>query len=177
MRQSPRRCAAFTLIELLTVMVIIAILAGMIVAASKYATTKGATARAQAEIAALETALEQFKNDNGTYPLSTTTRDSGSGNAPGQTAINNCVLLYSALAGGTKVYITFKADQLAKDSISGKPYIIDPFGAPYNYYYHPPYPPSAPPQNQTAFDLWSCGPGGTNEPPNSIVSNLTNWKQ
>src|SRR5271170_4348492 len=59
--------AGFTLVELLAVLIIIAILAGLIVGAGKYALTKGATSRAQAEIAAMENALEHYKTDNGYY--------------------------------------------------------------------------------------------------------------
>jgi prepilin-type N-terminal cleavage/methylation domain-containing protein len=58
----------FTLIELLTVMAVIAILAGLILSVSGYATKKGALARAETEIKALEAALESYKTDNGTYP-------------------------------------------------------------------------------------------------------------
>ena len=168
------RRAAFTLIEIMVVMVIIMILMGIVIGTAKYAQTKAARSRTQAEIAAMENALESYKNDNGAYPPSTTTRDSGSGNAPGLIAINNCVKLYTALAGGSKVYMTFKPGQLGKDS-GGNPYIIDPFGNPYNYYYQ--VSPNPLPVNQATFDLWSCGPGATNEPPNSISGNITNWKQ
>jgi prepilin-type N-terminal cleavage/methylation domain-containing protein len=58
----------FTLIELLTVMAVIAILAALILSVSGYATKKGALARAETEIKALEAALESYKTDNGTYP-------------------------------------------------------------------------------------------------------------
>jgi len=48
--------SAFTLIELLVVIAIIAILAGLILNTAGYIQKKGAMSRAQAEIAALETA-------------------------------------------------------------------------------------------------------------------------
>jgi prepilin-type N-terminal cleavage/methylation domain-containing protein len=66
--RSLRRLGAFTLIELLTVMTVIAILAGLILSISGYANKKGATARAETEIQALSTACESYKVDNGTYP-------------------------------------------------------------------------------------------------------------
>jgi len=67
--RSPRRLrGGFTLIELLTVMAVIAILAGLILSVSGYATKKGALARAESELKALESALESFKTDHGAYP-------------------------------------------------------------------------------------------------------------
>src|SRR4249920_3550108 len=64
--QSDRR--AFTLIELLVVMTIIAILAGLILATASYVQKKGRRSRAEAEIAAMSAALENYKADNGVYP-------------------------------------------------------------------------------------------------------------
>jgi len=47
---------------------VIAILAGLILSVSGYATKKGALARAESELKALESALESYKTDNGAYP-------------------------------------------------------------------------------------------------------------
>lgn len=66
--RSLRSRPAFTLIELLTVMVVIAILAALVLSISGFANKKGATARAQAEIQAISAACESYKTDNGTYP-------------------------------------------------------------------------------------------------------------
>lgn len=162
--------SAFTLIEILTVIVIIMILAGLVVGAAKYAQTKAARSRAQAEIATMETALESYKNDNGAYPLSTTTRATLSGPA-GSTEVNNSGSLYTALAGtlsGSKVYMTFKPNQTATKG--GITYIADPFGSPYNYYC---ILGAVDQMNSVTFDLWSYGPIGTN----GAVDMITNWKQ
>jgi len=69
---SPRslRSAAFTLIELLTVVAIIVVLMGLTIGIAGFARDKGARARAQSEIAALESSLERFKIDQGGYPAS-----------------------------------------------------------------------------------------------------------
>jgi len=64
----PARALAFTLIELLTVMAVIAILAGLVLSISGYATKKAATSRAEAETKALAVALDSFKADTGAYP-------------------------------------------------------------------------------------------------------------
>ncbi len=54
--------------ELLVVMAIIAILAGLILTVIPYINKKQAHARAEGEIKAMESALEAYKADNGNYP-------------------------------------------------------------------------------------------------------------
>lgn len=63
-----RRRAAFTLIELLAVMAIILVLAGLILNIAGSANYNSAKGRATAEIQAISTALESYKSDNGVYP-------------------------------------------------------------------------------------------------------------
>src|SRR5258705_969383 len=60
--------AAFTLIELIVVVGIITILAGLVLSTAGYARKKGARARAETEIAAMSAALENYKADNAVYP-------------------------------------------------------------------------------------------------------------
>ena len=134
--------SAFTLIELLTVLVIIMILVGIIVGASKYAQQKGGSTRAQAEIAAIETALESFKSDNGYYPSSTEFQNNSG---------TNSILLYNALITGPKTYMTFKPTEMRADLVNPiititvmcntsilvtvtNVMLVDPFGYPYNYF-------------------------------------------
>ena len=64
----PPTQSAFTVVELLVVIAIILVLAKLILVTSGYVQTKGKRARAEAEIAALSTALENYKADNGIYP-------------------------------------------------------------------------------------------------------------
>jgi len=59
---------AVTIVELLVVIMIILILAGLILSISSYVQNKGARARAETEIAAMSAALESYKADNGIYP-------------------------------------------------------------------------------------------------------------
>src|SRR5438067_2695684 len=59
---------AMTIIELLVVIIIIMILAGLVLSISSYVQNKGARARAETEIAAMSAALESYKADNGIYP-------------------------------------------------------------------------------------------------------------
>src|SRR5438874_9942737 len=64
---------AFTIIELLVVISIIIILAGLILSTAGYVQKKGARSRAEAEIAAISAALESYKADNGIYPTDSDT--------------------------------------------------------------------------------------------------------
>ena len=66
MRKSPS--AAFTLIEMMTVIAVIVILTGMVLSISGYATRKGALARAEGEIQMISSACESYKADLGNYP-------------------------------------------------------------------------------------------------------------
>ncbi len=72
---------AFTLIELIVVIAIIIVLAGLILSTVGYVQKKGARARAETEIAAISAACESYKADNGIYP-----RDS---NSDGLAAMTN----------------------------------------------------------------------------------------
>ena len=63
-----RTGSAFTLIELLTVVAVIAILATFAVGAVRGAKERANIGRARSELAALVTALEEFKRRYGDYP-------------------------------------------------------------------------------------------------------------
>src|SRR4030095_12163526 len=67
-RRIERRYTAFTLIELILVVGIIIVLAGLVLSTVGYARKKGALARAETEIAAITAACESYKADNGVYP-------------------------------------------------------------------------------------------------------------
>src|SRR6266480_776180 len=72
-RISSFRECGFTIIELLVVISIIIILAGLILSTVGYVQKKGARSRAEAEIAAISAALESYKADNGIYPTDSNT--------------------------------------------------------------------------------------------------------
>ena len=96
--KNPR--AAFTLVEMLTVMVIIAILAGLVLSTAGYAQKKAAMSRAEAEIAAMSAACESYKADNGIYPRDGNTDNLNartSGNPSGYAAASK--FLYMELSG------------------------------------------------------------------------------
>ncbi len=60
--------AAFTLIELMAVITIIVILAGLVVGGLGFVTERQAKEKARVQIALLSKALEEYKLDMGTYP-------------------------------------------------------------------------------------------------------------
>jgi type II secretory pathway pseudopilin PulG len=60
--------AGFSLAEILLVITIILVLAGLILSTVGYVEKKQARARAETEIAALSAAIESYKADNGIYP-------------------------------------------------------------------------------------------------------------
>ena len=150
------RRAGFTLIELLTVIVIIAILAALIIGASKYGLAKASVSRAKGEIHTMETALEDFKADNGYYPSQPTSP------APALSSTNVFGAL-TGLTGSGKKYFNFKADQLSGNKI------IDPFGVEYQYV-------SPGVHNIATFDLWSSGPDGKSATAADQADDITNWQ-
>ncbi len=62
------RSAAFTLLELLVVMLVIVILAGIVFKAGRVLQERGKIQQAKADIARLSMALERYYTDHGSYP-------------------------------------------------------------------------------------------------------------
>ncbi|MFN2476580.1 MAG: prepilin-type N-terminal cleavage/methylation domain-containing protein [Chthoniobacterales bacterium] len=165
----PRR-SAFTLIELLIVMSIIIVLAGLILATSGYMQKKGYRSRAEAEIAAMSAALESYKADNGIYPTDSVTNALNPTGTDTSTYRTASVVLYRALSGdddnGTdrvsesKTYFSFKPNQLGPvvPPQAKVDYIRDPFGNSYGYSTMKASNPAASAGYNPTFDLWStCG--------------------
>ena len=186
-----RRYNAFTLIELILVVGIITVLAGLVLSTVGYARKKGARARAETEIAAISAALENYKSDNAVYvrgPASAVTVGSitipanvtDTLNAQAYLDPTNAtygqasLYLYTQLSGDLtghqqatgKSYFTFKPQMLSLDSNGYVTAIKDPFGNSYGY--------STAFQNNPntgynpTFDLWSTAgvaPSPTPAPP------------
>lgn len=137
-----KRAAGFTIVELLVVMAIIVVLAGLILGTSGYVHNKAARSRAEAEIAAISAALENYKADNGVYPSIAASTDTLDAKAvtPDFTKYQAASLvLYQALSGDTlgngqatnKSYMALKANQLGGTGTNT--YVQDPFGNSYGY--------------------------------------------
>lgn len=142
----------FTLVELLTVMAIIAILAGLTLQVSGFVQKKAAMSRADSEIHAMEAACEGYRSDTGAYPTNTDTEKLDP-KVTGTPASYNSASLYLygqlsgdtdydgvAADGGAKTYMTFKSDMLGRASLSTPvsttnkvTYLNDPWGSSYGY--------------------------------------------
>jgi len=139
------RHPGFTLIELLVVMAIIAILAGLILSTAGYVQKKGATSRAEAEVAALSAALESFKADMGDYPAITNGSPTATTVNPGSSDANSRILMTNLMPLTTgKVYFEFN-----KGMTNAGGAIVDPFGNRYGYMY------PGTMSGSNFFDLWS----------------------
>lgn len=146
--------AAFTIIELMVVLLTIFILAASILGVSGYVQEKGKRSRAEGEIAAMSAALENYKADNGIYP-----RDSSPSPSPSTTDGLNALAspvpspdayqaasyyLYRQLSGldadqktvpNMKSYFNFKPQMLGHipPTSSAVAFIQDPFKNSYGY--------------------------------------------
>ena len=145
----PSRQHGFTLIELLVVVTVIGVLAGLVLQTAGYAQKKAACSRAEAEIAALSAALENYKSDIGDYPSGTSTTNTSSG--------NNAFLRAKLAPSPGKIYFEFSKKMGTNSDVSKtNQSILDPFGNAYGYQY-----PGNSTRSGTNFvDLWSSG-GGT----------------
>jgi type II secretory pathway pseudopilin PulG len=180
------RKSAFTIIELLAVISIIIILAGLTLSTVGYVRKKGARSRAEAEIAALSAALENYKADNGIYPRDTTnsTTDNLNARTSGNptTYQTASLFLYDSLFGsatrgsrtaasGAKSYFVFKPNMLSpSDQTQNVQYIRDPFGNSYGY--STAYQKNPATGYNPTFDLWSTA-GLTANPPASGTDTIT----
>ena len=170
---------AFSAIELLVTMSIILILAGLILATGQYAQIAAKRSRAGAEMVGLSTALENYKTDNGVYPIDTvnaTTNSLDPRTMLNPTAVQYTaasLFLYKQLSGDPvgnrtpteKSYFTFRPGMLLPENQSdGVTAIVDPFGYSYGYSTAGQTDPTR--GYNPTFDLWStAGTGTTVTPP------------
>jgi len=187
-RRGERNYNAFTLIELVLVVGIIIVLAGLVLSTAGYARKKGARARAESEIAAMSAACENYKADNGIYPREAASTDMLNAKVSGNPSTYQAasLYLYKQLSGDSsanrnptgKSYMVFKPNMLfPPDQSQNVQYIQDPFGNSYGYSTANSVS-SALGYNPT-FDLWSTV-GLTSNPPPSGTDTITpqwikNW--
>ena len=181
-----RRYNAFTLIELIVVVSIIAVLGALVLSTAGYARKKGARARAETEIAAMSAACENYKADNGVYPANSDTNALNAQTSVDPSAYQAASLyLYNALFGatagsrtpntGARSYFVFKPNMLfPADQTQTVQYIQDPFGYSYGYSTidNPVANSNPTPGYNPTFDLWSTAVGTTT---NDVPKWIKNW--
>ena len=121
---------AFTLIELLVTITVIALLAGLTLAAMGGVNQKTTRDKAKAEIAAISNALEQYKSVNDSYPPVAST-----GNL--------------TLSGNATIQPFFVANKISTNA-AGE--LLDPYGNAYLYSTN-----RSGMKNPASFDVWSIG--------------------
>lgn len=150
---------------------------------------KGARSQAEAEIAALSVALENYKADNGVYPSDADTNalKANSMGDPTQSEYQRASLaLYKPVSGDAdnsadrsaelKSYFTFKPNQLSPTP-QNQPvtYIKDPFGNSYGYSTVKTAAPSGSDGYNPTFDLWSTGGAISAANPPDQSQWIKNW--
>jgi len=177
--------AAFTLIELMAVITIIVILAGLVVGGLGYVTERQAKSKALVQIALLSKALEEYKLDMGTYPSTNNIATvSGSGGTN-----TSAVYLYQALfyegydygkqatppatwTKASKIYLPDLDPTSTKQgwvanvtTVPASTPVLDPWGNQYCYRTATTAAGVANAATQNPdFDLWSMGKDGLSNP-------------
>lgn len=138
----------FTLLELIAVIGLIALLAGLILGGGQHAMASARSARARAELEVLSAALQAYRQEHGDYPrtndatqlLQALIGKRGPDNEPRASRSLVDVARFDVAAGADPV-----ADQAAM--------LLDPWGQPYRYAYR-----SQAPWTNPLCVLWSSGP-------------------
>jgi len=156
----------FSIIELLIVMTIIMILAGLLMGASQKAKQQAMIAKTKAMISALETALSMFQSDIGRYP----------GSSSAAYLYNDLVstaggdLTTAEIASWGGPYMNFKQGEISGTSIWDA----------WNQTYHYTNPGgnhsgAGGPDYSTYFDLYSNGPNKADN--GQTLDDICNWKR
>lgn len=167
---------SFTLIELIAVMIIIMIIAGLIVGVGSSARKRALETRAESMIAALEVAIGMYHTDTGEYPPDDDDTPPPDTNSPSailydrltNTEYNDGLGDPDDINGWKGPYMEFKD----KD-INTNEEIVDPWKNRYIYEEDPAQ------GNTESFNLWSWGANGINNsanPDGDCGDDITNWK-
>ena len=168
----------FTLVELLTVIAIMAILAGLLLPALGKAREKANVAKCVATIASLQTALAMYQVDYGVYPPSTDEATQHNGNSATTDTADEFALVNTLAAATTTggPYMEFKGKDLDEETDTDQPVLLDPWGQAYIYvcqkYFdgsgnltdvddtgtEGPFHPTSIPQTKRTYNIYSLGP-------------------
>lgn len=165
---------SFTLIELMTVVAVIAVLAGLVLGGAGAVRQRAARSQAKVEVGALEAALARYQMDMGAYPLAVQINPTGNAYPANPTTYAGAsTILFTNLWGSAtytaaplrKRFLDAKASMV---NTNGANYFMDPYGNSYGYYWN---------GNNSLFggavpDVWSTG-GANNAA--GIPKWITSW--
>lgn len=151
----------FTLLELLAVIAVIAVLTGLVIGVGRRASEAGKTARAQAELAVLAAALEDYQRQYGDYPR---TNDASrllqsllGRMGPWGDPVDGPVRLEVAKFA---IALPSAPDLLLDPLVAADALLLDPWNQPYRYVYRVP----AGGWTNSSYELYSIGPDGADAP-------------
>lgn len=141
-----RKQPGFTLVELLVVVTVIAILAGLVLGVAGQIQNKSARARAETEITAISNALESYKAEYGFYPS-----NSSPGLQGAQVLYQSLCTTDQAMNPSGRIFFTFTEAMPGSAGGGVPPAILDPLSNPYEYRSGN----AAINNGPDSFDLWS----------------------
>ena len=160
---TPSRSKGFTLMELLVVVSIMVILAGLTMGTMTYVNQKQAVEQAKIQLGLLELGLEDYHSETGEYPINAV--------AAGTNGTSKIQKVLFPTSSAKKIYMTEldpNNDTQGWLSGSGNSYdIVDPWGSEYRYRTNNPARASRTYAANPGFDLWSVGPDGETQAGNS----------
>lgn len=188
---SSRRPPAFSMVELMVVIGIMVILAGLLIAALPGIQARINRGKVEAFLAELESGLSRYQLDHGIYPLNEPSGDRD------RTGINGAAILYQHLSGdfnldgevdfatNEKVYVekldffsNRNAREKRSDAVGGQYMVIDSYGDPVRYLAQAPNLPRGQQRltRSPTYDLWSIA-GNDPNAPNAENAFITSWSK
>ncbi len=148
--RSRRRHRGFTLLELLVVIGIVASLGAIIIGFGRRAVEAGHIARAQTELAALSTALEEYRRACGDYPRTADAAQFLQSLIGRRGSTGEAISIHGFTETGK-----FSVENAADPLVDSAAVLVDPWGRRYVYTYQ-----TQSPWNNASYVLYSIGPDG-----------------
>lgn len=159
------RRRAFTLVEMLVVIGIIAILAGLIMGVLAYVSKKAKVNATELRIKAVEAALMQYEHDFHDYPPS----GAGADGVAGSESLLRCLTTEK----NNEPYIRYADIRTCDANGNGQLEIADEWNRPIHYFHHRDYQSQSP--NKQTYRLISAGPNSKYEDGAKGSDDIVNW--